>query len=118
MTTFRERRVDGPGDREHVLSLLVREARRDQRTAQERRLDHEAAAREAADHSVSPREVGCYRCSAQRKFRDHAAALRERVRELAIARGIHDVEAGADDRDAARLTRETAAMCRCVDAER
>ncbi len=100
VAAFGEWRVDRTGNRKHVAPLLRGEARGDQRAAGERRLDDQHAARETADQPVAARKVARKRRRAQREFRNDAALSGEPVREVAVARRIDAVDAGADDRDA------------------
>src|SRR5215471_10879046 len=72
--------------REHLASLLQREARGDQRARFRRRLDDDNAARHARDDAVAAREMPRLRLRAERQFGNDRAALDKCVVEVLVLR--------------------------------
>ncbi|MNK81128.1 hypothetical protein D3C87_1008680 [compost metagenome] len=122
MAAARLRRVDRARDREHFLALLRREPRGDERARRQRSLDHQRAARQARDEAVALGKVLRERRRAQRQLAHDQPLQRDAVRQVAVPRGVHAVQAGADHRHrgehrgvAGRV--ERAQVRRAVDAE-
>src|SRR5690606_33031715 len=104
--------------REHLATLLTRQARRDQRTATDRRFDDDRAGREATDDAVAARKVFGARADAGRELRHECAARLDLASELPVAPRVDFIEPGRADGDRIAVDRQRAAMCGGVDAER
>jgi hypothetical protein len=110
--------MDRAGNREYIATLIARESRRDERSGRQRRFDDEDAAGEAADQAIALREVLPARGRARQVFRNERAFACDALREVAVARRVDAIEAGADDRQRRRVASERA-LVRCgVDADR
>jgi len=107
--------MDRTRQREHLASLLGREARGNERTRGERRLHHQAAARKSGDHAVAPREIARVRRRAQREFAEDQAFTRDAFAQRAVALRIEDVGAGAQHRDGRARGFQAAAVRRGID---
>ena len=93
MAALRKRRMDRPGQREHLAALLAGEARGDERARRKRRLDDEHAAREAAHQPVAARKVllAAAACRARiRRATSRARRARARGRDCAPDRRDRD----------------------------
>ena len=110
MAAARQRVVDRARHREHLAVVLGGEPRRDQRTAGERRLDHQRAEAEAGDHAVAARKLSASAGVPSGTRDQRAAAVDDRVREIAVGGRIDAIEAGAEHGQRAATGFERAAV--------
>jgi hypothetical protein len=88
-----------PGNGEHLLALLRRQPRGDQRARFAAPPPPPACLAQAGDQPVAARKVLLQRRRADRVLADQRAAFGDAVRQVTVARGIDPVEPGADHRD-------------------
>ena len=118
VTTLALRVMNGSRHREDFATVFHRESRRDQRAAAARRLDDERAEAERRDDAVAAGKLESAHGVTGRVLGDDEAVGPDRVRELAIPRGIDDVDTAAGDCNRAAATFDRPAMPRGIDAGR
>ena len=118
MRPHRERRIDPPGHREDLASLIEGEPRRDLRPTVLRRLDDQRSMRHAGDDAVPRREVLGERRRAERAFREQRPAGDDRGGERRVLRRVDNVDAAAEHRDRVTAAAKRARVRGAVDPTR
>ena len=118
MRPFRERRMNGTGNGEHVAALLARKSRGDERARRQRCLDDEHTAGQTAQQAIAPRKVFLPRRRSGPILGEQCSAFRDCARQRSIARRVDAIGAGANDGNRRSRTGESAFVRRRVDAER
>ena len=98
MAAARLRRVDGAGNRHHVLALFAGQARGDQRARLQRRFHHQGGAGQASDQAVATRKIERQRRRTERKFTEQQAPFGNALRQHLMPARVADVEPRAHHR--------------------
>ena len=112
------RGADRARDREDLATLLHGELRRDQRAAPLRGLHHHRPHRQPGDDTVPLGEMKLERRRAGAELGNERARARDVARQVAVPRGIDEVDAGRHDGDRPPPGVEGSAVGRGVDAAR
>ena len=99
IATLRARIERRTGHRHHLPPRLPCKTRRYERARTWCRLDHHRPARDSGDDAVAVREVARPGLRARRHFRNHEAALIQRLLTLLVLGRIEDVDSSRDDPD-------------------
>src|SRR3990172_5797378 len=111
-------RRDRPRHGEHFPAELARVPRRDQGAGMLRRFHHDRPQREPGDRSVAQREVPGQCRRPHGELGDQRPALEHLGDEFPVLLWIGHVHAAAEDGDGASACRQSATVCRAVDATR